>query len=182
MGKLSHIQAALNSRPAPVIDMAAIRDQIASMVAMALQDVRIQVAGIVNQEVGAILNAATESTGRIASESGKSAGSAVQASVKAVNARLDALSGEMNAAISKVVEAHKASRDEIRAAVAAESGATRRAIPKAEKVDLSAVLADLQWLKTVVALEKPEVEPPKKEWTFHVERDSHGYIKQIRAE
>lgn len=68
----------------------------------------------------------------------------------------------------------------------AEGRATRNSMPKMpDKVDLSQVLADLQWLKTVIALDQKkdvEEEEIQKKWFFTIERDHNGFIKSIRAE
>jgi hypothetical protein len=68
----------------------------------------------------------------------------------------------------------------MREVVKAESNALRNSIPKPQKlpvmdVDLSPVLDDLQWLKSVIALQK-------KEWIFTVERDRQGFIETVKAE
>lgn len=69
----------------------------------------------------------------------------------------------------------------------AEGNATRNSMPKIpapEKVDLSGVYADLQWLKSVVALDRKEdvQEVRKTSWNFIVQRDGNGFIKSIKAE
>jgi len=67
-----------------------------------------------------------------------------------------------------------------------EGRATRNSMPKMpDKVDLSQVLADLQWLKTVIALDQKDdakEEEVQKKWFFTIERDHNGFIKTIRAE
>jgi len=70
--------------------------------------------------------------------------------------------------------------------MATEGRTTRNSMPKMpDKVDLSQVLYDLQWIKTVIALDQKEdvkeVEK-KQEWVFTIERDRQGFIKTIRAE
>ena len=72
--------------------------------------------------------------------------------------------------------------------MAAEGMMTRNSMPKMaapEKVDLSQVLNDLQWLKTVVSLDRQKdaaEETKNKSWVFTIERDRQGFIKTIRAE
>ena len=52
-----------------------------------------------------------------------------------------------------------------------------------EPTDLSPLLADLQWLKSFLALKKDPVMPePKTKWTFRVIRDRNGFIQSIEAE
>lgn len=61
-------------------------------------------------------------------------------------------------------------------------------IPAAKEVSLDGleraisrkIDAQLDLLKNVLATQEV-IEPPKKTWTFLVDRDSQGYIKQIRA-
>lgn len=67
----------------------------------------------------------------------------------------------------------------------AEGRATRSSMPMPKEVDLSTVLSDLQWIKTMIALDQRqdvvEKEPPKKSWNFDIKRDKYGFISSIKA-
>lgn len=159
------------------------KEHLASMVAVVLQDVRLQISTIVAEEIRKILkDAAVEAAGSMAGASGKSAGDAVKVAAKELSAKIESLTSEIGEAIGRIAEAQRAAHDNLRAVVAAESGATRKSFPRAEKVDLAPIVdAVRDAIRAIPVPVIPKASEPKREWTFHVERDSRGFIKQIRA-
>lgn len=176
--KLDAVRRAMKPPAPPHEQIAAM---VAGMVAVAMRDAQQQLSAILEQEIGAYMKGAGETIfASVAAESGKSVGAVNKNSAEMV-ARLESLAESLNGAVERIISDYRSGHKDLRAAVSAESGSIKKSIPKPVDVDLSAVLSDLQWIKTVVALEKPPVETPKKEWTFTVERDRNGFIQEVKA-
>lgn len=160
MGKLRHVQAALQRQPsAPAVDFGSIRDQVAAMVAVALSDVRKQVAEALAAEVAKMHGSLQSAIKGVAADlQTHSAGSHVD-----VTKRLDDVAAKLSKAVEQGIAKASQGYSDLRGVVAAESDKVRRSmpsIPKQVEVDLSGVFDDLQWIKTFLAMKK-DPEPPK---------------------